>query len=493
MHPPADLLDRYFSRPPGEEVGVLAGAVIDEAPPADGTATAAERYAWLKSSMSQEVTLAHGEYAFAQTANCAVRRVALERAGGFEPGVRSGGDADMCFRVRAAGWALERREEAAVTHRNRATIPRMLAQRARHGAGAAWLSRRWPGALPRRSWPGLAWWSARRAAAGSLAAARGDRDGALLGLLDGPAVWAFELGRLIPTGRVRGWVRSVGASSAAARATSRRGGEAPAGRRGGAASFSGGRGRGAGAALARLRASRIAARPRRRRARARGRGLDEVAVGAVQLELAAGERRDVGGQAARVAAVADERVGGADERLAAGREAKPEVPVLGEPDGRLEPAGPFERAAAHDDARRGDRVRGVEQRLERRPFVATGLEVGPALAGRPAVRAYHERAAEAQRGVRLLVEGGELRGELALGPGVVGVAQRDEVDLRRRALRSPVARAAAGPPQRSRRRSVQRRAWSGCRRTGSGDASSTTTISAGAGRWLRRQSSVSAR
>ena len=198
VHPPADLLDRYFARPPGEGVGVLAGAVIDEAPPDDGSATAAERYAWLKSSMSQEVTLAHGEYAFAQTANAAVLRVALEQAGGFESGVRSGGDADMCFRVRAAGWSLERREEAAVTHRNRATIPRMLAQRARHGAGAAWLSRRWPGALPRRSWPGLAWWSARRAAEGLVAAARGDRDAALLGLLDGPAVWAFELGRLIP-------------------------------------------------------------------------------------------------------------------------------------------------------------------------------------------------------------------------------------------------------------------------------------------------------
>jgi hypothetical protein len=198
VHPPADLLDRYFARLPGEEVGVLAGAVVDEAPPADATATAAERYAWLKSSMSQEVTLAHGEFAFAQTANAAVRRVALEQAGGFEEGVRSGGDADMCFRVRAAGWALERREEAAVTHRNRATVPRMLAQRARHGAGAAWLGRRWPGALPRRSWPGLAWWSVRRAAEGAVAAARGDRDGALLGLLDGPAVWAFELGRLIP-------------------------------------------------------------------------------------------------------------------------------------------------------------------------------------------------------------------------------------------------------------------------------------------------------
>jgi hypothetical protein len=198
VHPPADLLDLYFARLPGGDVGVLAGTVIDEAPPEDGAATAAERYAWLKSSMSQEVTLAHGEFAFAQTANAAVRRIALQQAGGFQEGVRSGGDADMCFRVRAAGWALERREEAAVTHRNRATVPRMLAQRARHGAGAAWLGRRWPGALPRRSWPGLAWWSVRRAAQGAVAAARGDRDGALLGLLDGPAVWAFELGRLIP-------------------------------------------------------------------------------------------------------------------------------------------------------------------------------------------------------------------------------------------------------------------------------------------------------
>ncbi len=192
--PPPDLLDRYFEPPPAEEVGILAGSVIDQGE----TSTAAERYAFLKSSMSQEVTLAHGEWAFAQTANAAIRRAAFEQAGGFEGGVRSGGDADLCFRVRAAGWTLERREQAAVVHRNRATVPRMLAQRARHGAGAAWLARRWPGALPRRHWPGLAWWAARRAADGVRAAARSDRDAMLLGLLDGPAVWAFELGRLIP-------------------------------------------------------------------------------------------------------------------------------------------------------------------------------------------------------------------------------------------------------------------------------------------------------
>ncbi len=198
VHPPTDLLDRYFHSTPPSEVGILAGAVIDEPPGRTAHVTAAERYGFLKSSMSQEVTLAHDGWAFAQTANAAVRRAAFERVGGFEDGVRSGGDADLCFRIRAAGWTLERREHAAVVHRNRATIARMLAQRARHGAGSAWLARRWPGALPRRRWAGLAWWATRRAAQGLVAAARGDRDAALLGLLDGPAVWAFELGRLIP-------------------------------------------------------------------------------------------------------------------------------------------------------------------------------------------------------------------------------------------------------------------------------------------------------
>jgi hypothetical protein len=193
--PPPDLLDRYFEPEPAETTGVLAGAVVDEEPATD---TAASRYAYLKSSMSQEITLADDAWPFAQTANAAVRREAFAQERGFEDSVRSGGDADLCFRLRAAGWALERRPGAAVVHRNRATIPRMLAQRARHGAGAGWLARRWPGAMPRRRWPGLAWWSAKRAAHGLKAAIRHDRDEALLGLLDGPTVWAFELGRLIP-------------------------------------------------------------------------------------------------------------------------------------------------------------------------------------------------------------------------------------------------------------------------------------------------------
>jgi GT2 family glycosyltransferase len=198
VDPPPDLLDRYFATQPGAATGVLAGAVQDEPPEGRAQRSAAVRYAWLKGAMSQETTLAHGRWAFAQTANCAVRRDAFEAVGGFREHVRSGGDADLCYRVAAAGWELERRPDAAIVHRNRPTVRGMLRQRFRHGAGAAWLNREHPGSFPRRRWGGLAWWATRRAAAGARALARGDRDAALLGLLDGPAVWAFELGRLMP-------------------------------------------------------------------------------------------------------------------------------------------------------------------------------------------------------------------------------------------------------------------------------------------------------
>lgn len=192
---PADLLDRFFAPGVGDDVGVLAGAVADAEPGPD--ARMAERWAHRKASMSQEVTLGHGAWAFAQTASCAVRRQAFEDAGGFTEGIRSGGDADLCWRLRDAGWRLERRPEAVVVHENRTTVRALLRQRARHGSGAAWLGQRWPGALPRRRWPGLLWWGTRRFGAGLAALARGDRDAAAEGLLDGPTVWAFELGRLV--------------------------------------------------------------------------------------------------------------------------------------------------------------------------------------------------------------------------------------------------------------------------------------------------------
>ena len=135
VHAPPHLLDRLFADEPGPRTAVLAGAIVDEpggpGAPRGGALGGAEQ------SMSQEITLQRGRWAFAQTANCAVRRDAFETVGGFRSDVRSGGDADLCWRLVAAGWELERRAGAAVVHRNRATI-------ARHARPAlpAWHGRR---------------------------------------------------------------------------------------------------------------------------------------------------------------------------------------------------------------------------------------------------------------------------------------------------------------------------------------------------------------
>lgn len=197
VHPPADLLDRLLGdEPPRAGVGVIAGGVADA--PTVHTGPPAARFAELKAVMSHTSTLGRGPWSFAKTAHAAVRREAFEAVGGFEPGVRSGGDADLSWRLRDAGWTLDARPAALVVHASRTTIPRMLAQQARHGSGSAWLEVRHRGSLPQRGWPGLLWWASRRAASGVVAAARRDRDAAILGLLDGPATIAFELGRRIP-------------------------------------------------------------------------------------------------------------------------------------------------------------------------------------------------------------------------------------------------------------------------------------------------------
>ncbi|HEX8105088.1 MAG TPA: hypothetical protein VF533_20880, partial [Solirubrobacteraceae bacterium] len=156
------------------------------------------RYAALRGAMDQQRSLEHGRWAFAKTANCLVRREAFAAAGGFAEGIRSGGDADLCWRLAAAGWALEPRLDARVVHRNRRTTAAMAAQLARHGAGAAWLGRRHAGALPRRSLPGLVRWTGRRWRTALAARARGDADTALVAALDPLAAWAFEAGRLLP-------------------------------------------------------------------------------------------------------------------------------------------------------------------------------------------------------------------------------------------------------------------------------------------------------
>lgn len=202
--PATDLLDRYFEPLPADGTGLLAGGIADEPVPPGGPPAA--RYAYIREFMSQEDTLRFGEWGFPKTANAAVRRSAFEAVGGFSDEARAAEDADLTFRLKAEGWAVERREHARVVHLNRQTVRGFVLQKLNHGAGGAWLEKRHPGSSPHRRLPGLLWWGLRSSSTGLVRAARArDRDAALWALFEPLELIVHELGRWLPNERaVRG-------------------------------------------------------------------------------------------------------------------------------------------------------------------------------------------------------------------------------------------------------------------------------------------------
>jgi GT2 family glycosyltransferase len=141
---PQDLLDVYFARPAGDDVGALAGEVV----PAGGALTVAERYGVARSFLSQEAHLAHPYLPRAVAANLLVRRAAFEQVGGFYEGVRAAEDTDFSWRLQRAGWRLELRPDARVEHRYRTTLRELRSQWRGYAAGRAWLRRRYEGFRP---------------------------------------------------------------------------------------------------------------------------------------------------------------------------------------------------------------------------------------------------------------------------------------------------------------------------------------------------------
>jgi GT2 family glycosyltransferase len=209
--PPPDLLDRFFDPTPGERTGLMAGGMEDEPVPADAPAVA--RYAHLRGLMTQEDSFALGSWGFPKAANAACRRAAFEEAGGFREEIRAAEDADLSYRLKEAGWEVERREHAAVVHRSRQTVRAFVTQKALHGAGGAWLARRYPGAFPARRRPGLAWWGVRTLVKGIVRAARErDRDAAVYALFEPLELLSFEFGRSLPNERPAPgrWARLLG-------------------------------------------------------------------------------------------------------------------------------------------------------------------------------------------------------------------------------------------------------------------------------------------
>ena len=143
---PPDLLDRYFEAEIASGVGALAGAVgpaPDTVPP-----TLAAGYGAAKSFLNQDSHLSHPFMPRAVAANLLVRRAAFEQVGGFFEGVRAAEDTDFSWRLQLAGWELQGRPQAAVTHRYRTTVRALRRQWRGYAAGRAWLARRYAGFEP---------------------------------------------------------------------------------------------------------------------------------------------------------------------------------------------------------------------------------------------------------------------------------------------------------------------------------------------------------
>jgi mycofactocin glycosyltransferase len=193
--PPPDLVDRYFEHDVDDRTAVLAGGIRDVTP-VNGTRIAL-RYARLARPDNDENVWRPG-FEYAQTGNAAVRRAAFEAVGGFVE-VRSGGDAELCFRLAEAGWGIERRRQALVEHHSRASMRALVRQHLRYGAGTEWLDARYPGlAPPRRGPPRVLVGSLRRGLTSATALARGDRDRAARDAVESVCSVAFELGRRLP-------------------------------------------------------------------------------------------------------------------------------------------------------------------------------------------------------------------------------------------------------------------------------------------------------
>jgi len=107
--------------------------------------------------------------------NMAVRKTALEAAGGFDTRFRvAGDDVDMCWRLQQLGWRLGFSAAAMVWHHRRGSVRRYWKQQVGYGAAEALLERKWPekyNSVGHLTWQGrlygkgltqtLGWWERR--------------------------------------------------------------------------------------------------------------------------------------------------------------------------------------------------------------------------------------------------------------------------------------------------------------------------------------------
>ena len=185
--PVPELIDAYFAAPVSERCGAISGLILGD-PAQRGFLP---RYARSRHFLRVDRGLLRD--GATPAGNVLVRRAAFEQVGGFAEGIRSGGDIDLGRRLETAGWLVQHRSAAVVTHRHRHSLPGFMGMIARYGAGARWLNERYPGTAPR--WPLLAGLRGAARDAASLAL-RGRLEPALFRGVDGLSLIAHNLGYL---------------------------------------------------------------------------------------------------------------------------------------------------------------------------------------------------------------------------------------------------------------------------------------------------------
>jgi cellulose synthase/poly-beta-1,6-N-acetylglucosamine synthase-like glycosyltransferase len=133
--PDAEWLVRLVQPFEHANVGIVVGEI--KALPGDSWL---EHYAERREILSQKFTMAHSFYPYGQTANLAIRRVALVKSGLFRPYLTTGGDADLCWRIQMSGdWQVHFAEEAIIRHRHRSTLKALQSQWQRYGRSNRYL------------------------------------------------------------------------------------------------------------------------------------------------------------------------------------------------------------------------------------------------------------------------------------------------------------------------------------------------------------------
>lgn len=112
----------------------------------------AQRYAHAAGSLDMGEEPArvapNARVSYVPTAAILARRSALLEVGGFDDALRVGEDVDLVWRLHEAGARVRYDPAVRVKHHEPATVPAMLARRARYGGSAAPLGRRHPHNVP---------------------------------------------------------------------------------------------------------------------------------------------------------------------------------------------------------------------------------------------------------------------------------------------------------------------------------------------------------